>query len=528
MPFVSNMQDEEQKTDPNAPQTGAVSPTGGGSGAVRLAPQSAVSPVGGSGTNSGTPGSAPQPAAAGGSFASLDKYLNANQGQAAPLTNQLTGSIGKQYGNLDAANNATIAGINSQVTNAPGYTASDPNTLVNEAANPVSFTSDPNNVKQFQSLLNNTYSGPASAEGTSDYANQQGAINNAIAQGTTNTTTEAGRENLLSQNEAKPTTGVTALNSAILSQDPNSLAAVQDAYKPFNNLLTNLNTGAQGVDTTIGKEQADAAASSAAANKQIADQMSGLNTQIQGENTNAFNTANTNYNNLMGAFNKVAPPDQALLDAVNKAHAVGAVAGGDAPANAALKAAMANNPGAAAFTPDQLAQLGVTPDQMSQLIADQNNLETSKFVSSGNAGNGSAWTQALEAPLQNWLTAVAPTQANFTGATPDEIATGNALNGLSGTNNFVAPTAGPAYVTPTFDVNGALTALNSGVAQNNLSTQQQADAVAANQQAAHEASKSSTFGGKLLAALKNPASYNMVTAIGKPTLQAAQKVAGKA
>ena len=30
MPFVSNMDNEEQKQDPNAPQTGAVAPTGGG------------------------------------------------------------------------------------------------------------------------------------------------------------------------------------------------------------------------------------------------------------------------------------------------------------------------------------------------------------------------------------------------------------------------------------------------------------------------------------------------------------------
>src|ERR1019366_8183869 len=285
MAYVSNMSDEEQKTDPDATPPGSVAPTGGGGGAVRLSPQSAVSPVGGSGTNSGTPGSAPTPASAGGSFASLDKYLGANQGQAQPLANQVSAGVGQQYGNLDAQNNAAISSINNQVTNAPGYTASSPTTaatMASEAANPVSFSGDQGNVKQFQSLLNNSYGGPASAEGTTDYTTQQGNINSAIAAGNAATTTEAGRENLLSQNEAAPTTGVTALNSAILSQDPNALGSVENAYKPFNNLLGNLNTGAQNADTTIAKEQTDAATSSAAANKAINDQISGLNTGITG------------------------------------------------------------------------------------------------------------------------------------------------------------------------------------------------------------------------------------------------------
>ena len=280
------MQDEEQKADPNAPQQGSVSPTGGG-GAVRLSPQAAVPAVGG-GTNSGTvgAGSSPTPSA-GGQFASLNQYLSANQGQAAPLAGKLTPGINQEYKNLDTQNNATIAGINNQVTNAPGYTPSNPSVLTAEAANPVSFTGDQGNVKQFQSLLNNSYGGPTSAESTSGYANQQSAINNAIAAGTANTTTEAGRENLLSQNEATPTTGVTALNSAILSQDPNALASVQNAYKPFNNLLTNLQTGAQGVDTTISKEQSDAAASAKAANDAIASQIAGLNAGVTGELTAA-------------------------------------------------------------------------------------------------------------------------------------------------------------------------------------------------------------------------------------------------
>jgi hypothetical protein len=288
MPFVANMQSDEEKTDPTLAPQGAVAPTGGGGGAVRLSPSAAVAPAG-SGAG-GAPGSTPTPAA-GGQFASLNQYLTANQGQAAPLTGRLTSGINQQYGNLDTANNAAIASINNQVTNAPGYTASNPNTLASEAANPVSFSSDPNNVKQFQSLLNNTYGGPTSAEGTADYTNQQNAVNKAIATGTANTATEAGRQNFLAQNEATPTAGVTALNSAIISQDPNTLSAVENAYKPFTNLLTNLNTGAQSADTTIGKEQTDAATSSKAASDAINSQIAELNTGVTGELTTAKQNA---------------------------------------------------------------------------------------------------------------------------------------------------------------------------------------------------------------------------------------------
>jgi hypothetical protein len=399
MPFVSNMQDEDQKTDPNAPQQGAVSPTGGGSGAVRLSPQSSVAPVGG-GTNSGTIAGTNPPAQAGGSFASLDKYISANQGQAAPLAGKLTPAIGQEYNNLDTQNNAAIASINNQVKNAPGYTPSNPGVMAAESANPVSFTSNPNNVQQFQSLLKNTYSGPASAESTSDYANRQNAVNSAIATGTANTTTEAGRENLLSQNEATPTTGVTALNSAILSQDPNALASVQDAYKPFNNLLTNLQTGAQGINQTIGQEQSDAATSAKAANDAIAAQIAGLNTGVQGELTTAQQNAATQ--------------------------------------NAKLKADLAAGTPSAA----DLQTLGMTSDQWNALSAADKAAATAQTVTSNKGQFGATSGTATLDPTQ-FLTQTNPNNvinaANV--ATPQDYAKAQAFQTLLNGMNLQTPTA---------------------------------------------------------------------------------------
>jgi hypothetical protein len=310
MAFVSNMQDDEQKN----PAQGAVPPSGGAG--VQLAPNGGIGNTG-SPLTPGQPGGSP----AGGGFATLDKYLSANQGQAEPLAGKITQGIGQQYNALDTQNNATIAGINNQVTNAPGYTASNPNTLVNEAANPVSFAGDQGNVKQFQSLLNNSYGGPLTAQGTTDYTKQQNAINNAIATGQQQTTTEAGRKQLLEQNEAAPSASVTGLNSAILSQDPNAQAKVENAYKPFSGLLTNLYSGAQDVNQKIAKEQADATSSSAAANKQIADQIASLNTNLTA--TSAQDTAAQNkYNQSLQDFQTQWSPINSNLngfqDTLNK------------------------------------------------------------------------------------------------------------------------------------------------------------------------------------------------------------------
>lgn len=272
MAYVSNMQDDEE---PKNPSQGAVPPAGGaGSAGVQLAPSSGVGSAGGSGAPS-QPG---QPAA-GGSFATLDKYISANQGQAQPLANKITSGIGKEYDTLAGQNASTLTDVGNQVT--AGSAPSNANAIIaQEAANPVSFSGDQGNVKQFQSLLNASYAGPASAESTPGFTAQQNAVNSAIANGKNATTTEAGRSQLLAKNEAAPSTSVTGLNSAILSQSPEALSQVEGAYKPFENLVTGLSSGAAGINQNISKAQSDASAANAAANKQISDQATALTTGV--------------------------------------------------------------------------------------------------------------------------------------------------------------------------------------------------------------------------------------------------------
>src|SRR4029077_817958 len=264
---------------------------------------------------------APGQPGAGGGFATLDKYLTANQSQAQPLANKLTQGVSQQYSNLSGQNASTLGNIGQQVANSPGYTAPNQGALAAEAANPVSFASDQGNVKQFQGLLTNAYGGPASAEATPEYTKQQNAINTAITQGKQQTSTEAGRNQLLEQNEAAPSAAVTGLNSAILSQSPTALGQVESAYKPFESLMPSLQAGAADINKTIGQEQAGAKESSAAANKQIADQVNALNpglTTTANQNAAAQNKYNQDTQNFQNQWTPVSANINSVNDLMAK------------------------------------------------------------------------------------------------------------------------------------------------------------------------------------------------------------------
>lgn len=434
MAYVPNMQDEEQQ---KTPSQGAVPPAGGAG--VQLAPSSGVGSVGGTGTPA--PGQPPT----GGQFATLDKYVSANQGQAQPLANKVTQGIGQEYNNLQGQNTSTVNDINSQVN--AGKAPSNANAIIaQEAANPVSFANDKGNVGQFQGLLNASYAGPASAESTSGFTKQQNDINNAINTGKNSTTTESGREQLLSKNEAAPSTSVTGLNSAILSHSPEALGQVENAYKPFSNLLTDLSTGAQGINQNISTAQSDAAKTAKAANDAISSQISGLNTGV-----NAGLTA-------------------AQQNATNQA--------------ATLKADLA----AGKLSDADLKAMGMTADQWNSLTAAQKDAATSQTVNSANGQFGAA-SGTTNIDLNNFLTSQNPnltlTTANT--ATPEQYKQAQAYQSLLAGLNLGTPTlainpidasqAGTGANTSAFDYQSALNTAQQAKASETAAAQAYADAL---------------------------------------------------
>lgn len=426
MPFVSNMPDEEEKSDqPNSSQ-GAVAPVGGGA-AVRLSPSGGVAPTGGGGTSSGTgagtasAGNTPAPTpAAGGQFGSLNQYLTANQGQAAPLANKVASGINQQYNNLNNQNTSTLNGINGQVSAGAAPSNDQANALIaQESANPSSFTNTPSNVASFQNLLNASYGGPTSAEGTAGYQSQQNAINNAISSGQNATNTEAGREGLLAQNEATPTTGVTALNSAILSQDPAALGSIEKAYTPFSGLLNNLQTGAGAADQQIAQNQNQAAQVKQNADQTINNQINALNTGVADELTSAQQTAATQ--------------------------------------DAQIKSDLA----AGTPTASDLASLGMTSAQWNSLSSADKAAATSQYVTSAN-GQWGANSGTSNIDLTGFLTQQDPNVAFTTAnvATPQDYANAQAYQTLLGNLGLQ---------TPTMAINST-TASQAGTAPTNLNS----------------------------------------------------------
>lgn len=446
MPFVSNMNDDDENKQ-NQPQgsQGVVSPSGAGGGAVRLAPSAAV-PGGGAAGAAGSGATGATPTSAGGQFGSMGQYLKANMSNAEPLAGKLTSGIGQEYTGLQGQNQTALTNIGNQVSAQPDYSKAN-DTIAAESANPTSFAGDQGNVASFQNLLKASYNGPTSAESTSDYATQQDAINKSISQGQAATQTQAGRENLLAQNEAKPTTGVTALNSAILSKSPTALASVQDAYKPFQNLLTGLSSGAAEQNKAIADKQAQATTAKQAASDAINSQITGLNTAVG----NQLTTAQKN----------------------------------SAAQNAQIKSELA------AGTPSDgtLQALGVTRDQWNSLSAAQKAAATSQVVLS-NQGQFGANTGTENIDLTGFLTSQDPNTAFSAAnvATPEQYQQTQAFQALLNGLNTGAPsftlnpaTAAQAGTAPTgtnsFDYQGALTTAQNATTQEKAAAQAYVDSL---------------------------------------------------
>lgn len=508
MPFVSNMgnpEEEEQKKQV-APQGGAT--PGGSGGSVRLAP--GASAMGGGASSGG-------PAKTGGQFASLNQYLTANQGKAEPLAGKITADVGKQYQGLEAAGQQALQQIGSKVSANTGAENAQ-QTLAEQAANPVSFASDPGKVKSFQNLLTASYGGPQSAESTAEYAKQQADINKTIAEGQKSVQSEAGRQNLLAKTANRPTSGVTALNSAILSHSPEALAAVENSYKPFQGLLSGLDTGAAEANKTIAAQQEKAATARKEASEALKGQIGALNQDV---------TA------------KTAAAQKALADQ-----------------NARIKSELA----AGNVSDQSLQALGITRDQWNSLSAAQKAAATSQDVYSNQRQFG-ATTGTANINLGDFLTQQDPNQVinMANAATKEDYDKAQAFKTLMGNLNFGAPdlvlnpnAAAQAGKAPTdvtdFDYETALNTAKQAKADSIAAAQAYVDALQAGADEQHAqlkaqeaAKKSAAYGigtatlgawAPAGAGLGEGAVGGVKTAISKPTIknvaQAVNTIAGPA
>lgn len=244
---------------PQAAQTGGSVGQGGGSSAP-------TAPGVGSSTQFGSNASR------------LSDYLQANQDQTQAMANQIAGQMGTNLGGLKSS--IDTAGTTFGQSVAGGYTPLDPTLVGNVQANPTAAAANPQNVSEFQSLLNDQYTGPASFEGSQPYAdvqkNVQNAVQNAQAIGT-----YPGLSTYLQNNiETNPTQGQNTLDTTLLEANMPAWQTIQSAATPYSNLPGYLANETTAQDAAIQSAQQAAPAAAQAA---------------QG----AWNTAGTNLSNTV-------------------------------------------------------------------------------------------------------------------------------------------------------------------------------------------------------------------------------------
>lgn len=484
MATVNNAQDDQQ----NGPTT-----VGGTSGG---APASGTGAGGGSaaGASPVKQNAAPQNNSG---YTDVGSYLNANQAGSSSMGNQVASNLTNQYNTTKQGVQQSSNDLINQVNQ--GYTAENKDLISQTASDPYAAANNPNQTSAFQSQLNDTYAGPTA---WGDYGTQQGNVANAQQYG--NLYNTAGGTNVLAQQlegqlgSGQTSQGTNQLDSLLLQGNPGSAAAIKSASDPYANLtdfLNQQNTAATGA-ITAGQTNAQQASQDA---------------------LNAFTGSNGTLTNLNSTLNNNAST------ALSQAQA----------GQASLKADLASGK----MTAADLQNAGMTSDQWTALQNAMTRANTSQYMTGHNFGAASA-TQAID-PTQA-LQQNDPTQAinANTVATPQQFQQMSAIQQLLGSktpqgsaiNPALASLAGtynPASLNQ-FDASGLTNYATDIGDQERQAAQDSANQQTAAADAAHNASKSHTFGGNIL---KNLGTVGK--AFANPLLvvpqeyKNAQKLAGK-
>lgn len=516
----------QQDDEANPNQQGQQPTTGGAGGATGSGGQG----QGGSSSVAAPVSNIQQNAAPqnGQGYTDVGSYLDANKSGSQQLGNQVASNLTNQYNTtksgIDQSANDLINSVNQ------GYTQGNDQLIQQVAANPTAAASDPNQTAAFQSQLNDTYTGPSN---WADLGTQQGKV--ADAQQNANLVNTPGGLNVLTQQVEQPeaSQGVNQLDTLLLGGSPDALNTVKAASDPFSTLTDYLNTQNTNANNAISAGQTAAQTAS----QNALNAFTGANGTLTNLNNTVNNTASTGltnaqkqYTDLMNILNGVGN-DQNLQSAIN---GITSQSGNTAQARQAITDAQAkeNN----TLSADQLASLGLTQDQWNNIISGEQKLATPTFVSSPFQGNGSAWTQAGQVPLSQFINGAAPTANNInasTVATPDQYAQMSAIEQLLGgktpqgnaLNPLNSALAGSANLNSVkLDYNGAndyLTQLAQAQYQQALGG---ANSVADSQQAAHQASLGGGIGSMLKGAL--PWIANAPLQLGKTSLQYAKNKVG--
>lgn len=263
MAFIQSNQNEEDKDKQLQPgqsggSDGVLTPNGGGTSSPKNTP------------------SKPQ------SFATLQSYLKVNKPQGEQLASQVAGNLSQTGTDARAGIEKTANDLNSGVS--AQKVAYDPNVVKEAVAAPSDFVKDQNKVNQFNSFKNASYTGPKSAEETPEFQAATNNTNAALAKSKL-ADSESGRSQLLSDTQQNKATGITALNQALISTNPNAAATIKAAQQPFAGLTELLGSKAQDINKNIGEVSGNNAQAAADAQGMTVDKFNAVKQALQAKVT---------------------------------------------------------------------------------------------------------------------------------------------------------------------------------------------------------------------------------------------------
>ena len=312
MAYVSGIPDQQQNqfapsgtTTPNplammppqATQTGGSVGQGGGA-------QGTTAPGGATSTQFGN------------NAAKLSDYLSANADQTGALGSQIAGQLNQGFNTVQGDVGNAVQGQLNAVNS--GYTPYDANAMAQLQANPAQFASNPQNVKQFQNLWNDQYTGPTNFESTPAYSNIQNEVQNAVSNANLLNTYPGVSTYLNNQAKGTYTPGMNTLDTALLTGSAPAYAQVTQAAAPYAGLNNYLTNQAATADAAIPAAQQAAANAAQQTQGAFNTAVGNLNTNVANE-TAAAEAQRTAYNNQLAQ-------DMANLQG-------GQLAGTGAPAN---------------------------------------------------------------------------------------------------------------------------------------------------------------------------------------------------
>ncbi len=254
-------------------------------------PTTSSAPGAGPGASGGKTAQTPQATPAQ-PFQNLQSYLSANQPQVQAQAEKTAGQLQNTYGQTTGAIDQAKTEYGNQVK--AGY--AQPNEeLVNQAtSNPTEFAAKPENVKAFQSLYNDQYTGPGNFEQSDVYGNLAGQVNKATEQAGLVSTIPGLQTYYQSQNP-NATKGGNILDAVLMQGSPEAYGKVTQTAKKFGGLQDYLTGATTDIDKAIQEAKTQSSGTSQGLQNQFTGE-GGIIPGFQNELTTRLNETRTSKN----------------------------------------------------------------------------------------------------------------------------------------------------------------------------------------------------------------------------------------